>query len=134
VSWPGTERLLHDWLVADLGVRVCSELPADLAEVMPLIQAVRIGGPHDDNDPYVQIPTVSIDVFAADRAGATDLAHAVDSRCAAGCPAPTSWARASAWCAPSPAPRGGPGTTPASGASAPPTSSGSRRPRADRSP
>jgi hypothetical protein len=78
VSWPGTERLVHDWLVADLGVRVCSELPADLAEVMPLIQAVRIGGPHDDNDPYVLIPTVSIDVFAADRAGATELADAVD--------------------------------------------------------
>jgi hypothetical protein len=56
VSYPGTERLLHDWLVADLGVRVCSELPADLSEVVPLIQAVRIGGPHDDNDPASRSP------------------------------------------------------------------------------
>lgn len=77
-TFPGTERLLHDWLVADLGVRVCSELPADLAEVVPLIQAVRIGGPHDDNDPFLLIPTVSVDCFADDRLAAITLADQVD--------------------------------------------------------
>jgi len=78
VSWPGIERALVTYLTAEHGVRVVTELPADLADVAPLIQVVRIGGPSDDEDPRVQIPTVSIDYFAADRGAATDLAEAVD--------------------------------------------------------
>jgi hypothetical protein len=77
-AFPGAERLVHDWLVADVGVRVCSELPADLADVLPIIQAVRIGGPHHDEDPYLQIPTMSVDVFADGRQAAYDLAQTVD--------------------------------------------------------
>lgn len=74
----GVEIALHDYLTVELGVRVCTELPADLQAVVPLVQVVRIGGPHSDNDPYLQMPTVSVDSFAADRGGATDLAHAAD--------------------------------------------------------
>lgn len=73
-----TELLLHDFLTVALGVRVCSELPADLGDVLPVVQATRIGGPHDDNDPLLQTPTVDIDYFAADRAAAFALAEAGD--------------------------------------------------------
>lgn len=78
MTFAGVERLLHDFLTADLGVRVCTELPADLPDVLPLVQVQRIGGPTHDGDPYFSMPTVSIDCFEADRASATDLAHQVD--------------------------------------------------------
>jgi hypothetical protein len=40
---------------------------------------VRVGGPSDDNDPTFYKPTVSVDCFAADRIGATQLAQQVDT-------------------------------------------------------
>jgi hypothetical protein len=79
-AFAGVELALVDWLTVDLpGNRVCTELPDDLADAAPVIQVVRIGGPHDDNDPNLQIPTVSVDCFSATRGGATDLANAVDT-------------------------------------------------------
>lgn len=78
MSYPGVERLLVDFLVTAVGVRVCTELPADLADVLPLIQVVRVGGPSLDDDPYVEAATVSVDCFDVTRADATDLAMQAD--------------------------------------------------------
>lgn len=78
MTYPAPERILADFLTADLGVRVCSEVPADLADVVPLVQAVRVGGPAHDRDPFFLMPTINVDCFDADRASAMDLAHAVD--------------------------------------------------------
>lgn len=78
MSWAGVERMLVDWLTTDLGHRVCTELPADLGSVLPLIHVVRVGGPHHASTPYFQMPTINVDSFAADRGAATDLAEAVD--------------------------------------------------------
>lgn len=78
MSYQGVELMLHDFLVAAVGVRVCTELPADLQDVLPVVQVVRIGGPHDDNDPFLLIPTVSVDCFADDRLAAITLADQVD--------------------------------------------------------
>lgn len=78
-AFAGVEIALHDYLTVELaGPRVCTELPADLAGQVPLVQVVRIGGPHSGEDPYIQVPTVSVDTFAGDRASATDLSHQVD--------------------------------------------------------
>lgn len=79
MAYPGIEAVLVEFLTAELGCRVCVELPADLQDVLPVVQVVRIGGAHDDNDPSLQSPTVSVDVFAQDRGAATDLAQDVDT-------------------------------------------------------
>lgn len=79
MTFVGVERLLVGHLASVLGVRVVTELPADLASSAPVVQVVRIGGPHDDDDPRTQIPTVSLDYFAATRAAAADLAEAADA-------------------------------------------------------
>ena len=72
------EQLVRDFLTADLGVRVCTELPDDLADVVPLLQVVRIGGPTHDDDPYFHLPTISVDAYEATRADANDLAMQAD--------------------------------------------------------
>jgi hypothetical protein len=78
VTFGGVEALLIGWLSGQLGVRCVTDLPAGLADAVPVVQVVRIGGPSDDNDPNFHVPTVSIDCFAVDRASATVLAQQVD--------------------------------------------------------
>lgn len=70
------EPLLVSWFESTfLSVRVCTELPANLADVLPVIQVVGIGGSGD----HLQFdsPRADIDVFAASRAAARTLAQQV---------------------------------------------------------
>ena len=78
MSYGGVEALLIGYLRTALGVRCLTDLPADLQNVVPVVQVVRIGGPSDDNDSRFEAATVSIDCFASDRASATALAMQVD--------------------------------------------------------
>lgn len=77
-TFPGVERLLVAWLTGALGVRVVTTLPADLTQAVPLLQVTRIGGPHDDSVPSLQIPTVDIDAFGTDEGAVSDLLERVD--------------------------------------------------------
>ncbi|MCW2901915.1 MAG: hypothetical protein JWO67_4180 [Streptosporangiaceae bacterium] len=78
MTFGGVEALLIGFLSGQLGVRGVTDVPADLASVVPLFQVLRVGGGSDDNDPNLQNPTVVVDCFAADRAGATQLSQQVD--------------------------------------------------------
>lgn len=78
MTFGGVEALLIGWLSGQLGVRCLTDLPANLATQLPVVQVVRIGGPTDDNDPNFHTPTVSVDCFAVDRAAATALSQQAD--------------------------------------------------------
>lgn len=78
MTFGGVEALLISFLKTELAVRCLTDLPADLAEVAPVVQVVRIGGPSDDNNPNLLAATVSIDCFAADRGAVTVLSQQVD--------------------------------------------------------
>ncbi|MGH3437086.1 MAG: hypothetical protein ACRDRL_28980 [Sciscionella sp.] len=73
---PHVETVLHDWLApAFPAARVCTETPADLADVLPCLRVVGIGG---SGDAYgFDSPHVDVDVFAATRSAARDLAQQV---------------------------------------------------------
>lgn len=53
--------LLVQWLGSALGVRACTELPADLAGELPLVQVQVIGGA--ELNPAVETVSVDIDVY-----------------------------------------------------------------------
>lgn len=78
MGYAGVEALLIPWVAARLDARGVTDLPANLADVMPLFQLVRVGGPSDDNNPRFDMPTITIDYFAADRAAAQALAESGD--------------------------------------------------------
>lgn len=78
MAFQGVERVLHDFLTVALACRVCSELPADLPEVLPLVQAVRIGGPSHVDATTLHLPTFSLDCYAESRQAAHDLSLAAD--------------------------------------------------------
>lgn len=71
--WPDAELAVTAYLTSQLGlgVRVCNELPADLAGEVPLIAVRRVTGGGDDrvDDDAV----IDVECFAADRGGAWDL-------------------------------------------------------------
>lgn len=69
------EALLIPWLEDKLGIRVVSELPPDA--VMPIVRLYRISGA--ENDYKLDRPIVDIDVFAATRPEAADIAERVRS-------------------------------------------------------
>lgn len=71
------EALLVPWLALTLGVRVVTELPADLGDVLPVVRVVRVGGGDDDDVPSLDHPTIAVDCYGADRAAALDLAAQV---------------------------------------------------------
>lgn len=66
------------WLIAELGpgVKVCTELPANLDQVLPAVRVQRITGA-EDADGKLDHPVVDVDVFAADRGAASQLANQV---------------------------------------------------------
>lgn len=72
------EGLLIPWFTETLEVRALTDLPSDLADVLPVVQIVRIGGPSNDDNPRFDMPTISVDSYAADRATAIALAETVD--------------------------------------------------------
>lgn len=63
---------------AGVGLRVVTEVPANLAEVLPLTQVTRIGGA--DTAVVLDLATVDFDFWAADRAAARALALDVHVR------------------------------------------------------
>ncbi|MFI9204037.1 hypothetical protein [Streptomyces sp. NPDC053048] len=70
--WPDAEAALVAWLTPHLGVRVCTETPADLDHAVPLLRLQRIGG--GDDGFRLDLAVVDIDAFAATRAEAAGLA------------------------------------------------------------
>lgn len=72
----GIEELLVAFIPAHvLGVRVSTDIPGNLAGVLPYVRVTRVGGPRRLN---LVKPSVDIDVFAADRLAATNLANQLD--------------------------------------------------------
>lgn len=70
------ERLLVAFLPGQLGgVRVLTELPANLADVLPVVAVLRLGG--TDASVAFDVATVDVDVYAASRAAASALAEQV---------------------------------------------------------
>lgn len=73
---PHVETVLHDWLAQEFpDARVCTETPADLVDVLPVLQVTGIGG---SGDAYgFDTPHCDVDVFAASRSDARSLAQKV---------------------------------------------------------
>jgi hypothetical protein len=67
------ERALCGWLTASLSARCVTELPADLADVVPLLQVGRLGGV--DPVPGIDDATVDVTAFADTYANASALAY-----------------------------------------------------------
>jgi len=78
VTFGGVEALLIGWLPSQVTARALTDLPSTLADDVPVVQVVRIGGPSDDDDPTLVAATVSVDCFDSDRLSATLLAQQVD--------------------------------------------------------
>ncbi|MFF4530768.1 hypothetical protein ACFY1P_16025 [Streptomyces sp. NPDC001407] len=72
MMWPDAEAALVAWLAPHLGVRVCTDTPADLADAVPLVRLHRIGG--RDDGFRLDHALVDVDAFAATRADAVALA------------------------------------------------------------
>lgn len=70
--WPDVEVELVAWLGAAVGERVLTELPANLDDVLPVVQVQRVGG--GDDGFRLDRALVDVDVYAATRAGASTLA------------------------------------------------------------
>jgi hypothetical protein len=62
VPYPDVERLLVTYLGAALGVRVVTDLPANLQQILPLVQVGRVGGA--DDTVTIDHARVDVDVFA----------------------------------------------------------------------
>lgn len=74
MDYADVELLLYGWLKAETGLRVLTELPANLSEVLPVIQVSRYGG----SDRYtIDRGSVDIDCYAATRGAASSLASQV---------------------------------------------------------
>lgn len=72
--WPDIEIELVAWLTAALdGVRHCTELPADLLDVLPVNQIQRAGG--DDDNFRLDRALVSLDSYGGTRDAASTLAR-----------------------------------------------------------
>ncbi|MEW2580130.1 hypothetical protein [Streptomyces syringium] len=72
MTWPDAEAALVAWLAPRLGVRVCTDTPADLDDVVPLVRLRRIGG--SDDGFRLDLAVMDIEAFAATRAEAAALA------------------------------------------------------------
>jgi hypothetical protein len=80
VGYADAELLLVGWLGPTLApsyptIRCVTDVPANLADVLPLVQVTRFGG--SDDVPTLDRAHVDVDCFAATRQGAHDLAEAV---------------------------------------------------------
>ncbi|WP_367129925.1 MULTISPECIES: hypothetical protein [Streptomyces] len=72
MTWPDAEAALVTWLTPRLGVRVCTDMPADLDTALPLVRLQRIGG--TDDGFRLDMALIDLDAVAATRADAVDLA------------------------------------------------------------
>ncbi|MFE4857384.1 hypothetical protein [Streptomyces sp. NPDC056670] len=77
MTWPDVEIELVAWLSAQRGggVTVLTELPANLGDLLPVVQVQRVGG--DDDTFKLDRALVDVDVYAPTRAGASLLARQV---------------------------------------------------------
>ncbi|WP_435601449.1 phage tail termination protein [Streptomyces sp. C10-9-1] len=73
--WPDAEIELVARLKARLGVRVVTELPGNLEDVLPVVQVQSVGG--TDDGVRLARALVSVDVYGATRKAASDLAELV---------------------------------------------------------
>lgn len=77
------EALVTTWLAGRLEeARVVTELPAKVEQVLPVVQVTCLPGPKharpwNGSMPLLWTPRVDLDVYAATRAGATDLSAIV---------------------------------------------------------
>ena len=72
------ETLIRDWLAAVFpSARVVTELPANLADVLPVIQVTRFGG--SDDFLTLDSANVDIDTFGVSRDAARSLSEQVRS-------------------------------------------------------
>ena len=70
------ESLIHNWLATHFSpTRVVTELPANLATQVPIIQVTRFGG--SDDLPVIDHAHVDVDTFAATRDASRALAEQV---------------------------------------------------------
>jgi uncharacterized protein YggE len=70
------DQIVVTWLAAAFpNARVCTETPANLLDVLPVIQVQTIGG--TDPVPNLDVATVDVDVFAAGAVAAEQLAEQV---------------------------------------------------------
>lgn len=71
--WPDIEVELVAWLTAALGVRHCTDLPADLLSELPVNQVQRVGG--GDDSFRLDRALLSLDSYGATREAASLLAR-----------------------------------------------------------
>lgn len=75
--FPDIELLVVTYLAGKTGETTVTELPANLDSILPVIRVTRISG--TETDFKLDHPVVDVDVFAADRTGAQNLAAQVRS-------------------------------------------------------
>ncbi len=75
MAFPDIEILLVAYLHTKTAKRVVTDLPANLDDILPVIRVTRVSGA--DRDYKLDRPIVDVDVFAADRAGASALSGQV---------------------------------------------------------
>lgn len=75
MPFPDVEALAIAYLHAKTAKRVVTDLPVDLDDILPVIRVTRISG--TNRDYRLDRPIVDVDVFAADRAGASALSGVV---------------------------------------------------------
>ena len=71
--WPDVEAELNAWLEDQLDVVHLTDLPANLADILPVNQVTRVGG--DDDSIRLDRALVDIDSYGPDRAAASLLAR-----------------------------------------------------------
>jgi hypothetical protein len=76
VTFADVETLLVGWLSPHLGgMRVVTDTPSNLANILPVVQVTRFGG--SDRQVALDVANVDIDTYAASRHGAAELAERV---------------------------------------------------------
>lgn len=78
MTFPDAEALLIQWLAARVSAWVCTDLPAELEQHLPVLQVTRIGGagahkPFTAGGHLLDGPTCDLDAFAGTREDAADL-------------------------------------------------------------
>ncbi|GGX26956.1 hypothetical protein [Streptomyces chryseus] len=73
---PDVETVLVPWLESTLSVHVCTETPADLETILPVVQVERVGGA---TPRFSDTPRVDVDVYAGDADAAMTLARAAQN-------------------------------------------------------
>jgi hypothetical protein len=74
MEWPDVEAELVSYLTGTRTVRVCTDLPADLLDVLPVLQVQRVGG--TDDGFRLDRALIDVDAYALTRADASALARA----------------------------------------------------------